>query len=160
MYNLADPLPFYKIVWEIVRQIPAGAAATYGQIASMIPTPEGVDPVDYDRLGARWVGDAMNAVSRVDEPTIPWHRVINAKGGISLPETSKAAALQRGRLRAEGVLDNTSERVDLGEYGWEGPGAAWLDAHKLNPPRTLKKPPEAAAPSDPTDDTPHQLSLF
>ncbi len=164
MYNLADPLPFYKIVWEIVRQIPAGAAATYGQIASMIPTPEGVDPVDYDRLGARWVGDAMNAVSRVDEPTIPWHRVINAKGGISLPDTSKAAALQRGRLRAEGVLLASSERVDLNEFGWEGPSAAWLDAHNLNVPRSLKKPPvpnpPPEAPADSADDTPRQLSLF
>ncbi len=169
MYNLADPLPFYKIVWEIVRQIPAGVAATYGQIASMIPAPEGVDQADYNRLGARWVGDAMNAVSRVDEPNIPWHRVINAKGGISLPETSQAAALQRGRLRAEGILDNASERVDLGEYGWEGPSADWLRAHQLNAPRSLRRTPTPAArsaprrtppPADSGDDTPQQLKLF
>ncbi len=156
MYNLADPLPFYKIVWEIVRQIPAGAAATYGQIASMIPAPEGVDPVDYARLGARWVGDAMNAVSHVDEPNIPWHRVINAKGGISLPDTSKAAALQRGRLRAEGILLASSERVDLDEFGWEGPSAVWVEQHKLHPPRTIKKPPS----DSPPDDMPQQMSLF
>ncbi len=155
MYNLADPLPFYKVVWEIVRQIPAGTAATYGQIASMIPAPEDIDQTDYDRLGARWVGDAMNAVSHVDEPTIPWHRVINAKGGISLPETSKAAALQRGRLRAEGVLLESSERVDLNVFGWDGPGAAWLAEHDLLTPRALKKPP-----SDPAPDMPQQMSLF
>lgn len=160
MYNLADPLPFYKIVWEIVRQIPAGAAATYGQIASMIPAPQGVDPADYDRIGARWVGDAMNAVSRVDEPTIPWHRVINAKGGISLPDTSKAAALQRARLRSEGVLLESNENVDLNEFGWQGPDADWLGAHQLNPPRSLKKPASEKPKDTPSDDTPQQMSLF
>src|SRR5688500_5177454 len=112
MFNLDDPMPFYKIVWEIVRQVPKGTVTTFGQIATMIPTPDGVDADDYAKLGPRWVGDAMNAVSRVDEPTIPWHRVINAKGTISLPETSKSAALQRARLRAENVLDD-NERVDL-----------------------------------------------
>ncbi|MBI1259039.1 MAG: hypothetical protein GC204_16335 [Chloroflexi bacterium] len=139
MFDLPDPLPFYKIVWEIVRQIPTGTAATYGQIATMIPTPEGVDEDDYRKLGPRWVGDAMNAVSRVDEPTIPWHRVINAKGGISLPDTSRAAALQRARLRDERVLLDNDERVDLGEFGWEGPSDQWLDAHGLKAPRSLKK---------------------
>jgi methylated-DNA-protein-cysteine methyltransferase-like protein len=151
MYNLPDPMPFYKIVWEIVRQIPEGAAATYGQIAAMIPAPDGVAQEDYDRLGPRWVGDAMNAVSRVDEPTIPWHRVINGKGGISLPENSKAAALQRARLRAENVLLADDERVSLDEFGWDGPNALWLQKHGLYPPRPLKKP---------KDDAPRQMSLF
>ena len=151
MFNLPDPMPFYKIVWEIVRQIPTGIVATYGQIAAMIPAPTGVEPDDYDKLGARWVGDAMNAVSRVDEPTIPWHRVINGKGGISLPENSKSAALQRARLRAENVLLDGDERVDLDEFGWEGPDAQWIARHGLREPRSLKKPP---------DDSPKQMSLF
>jgi methylated-DNA-protein-cysteine methyltransferase-like protein len=151
MYNLPDPLPFYKIVWEIVRQIPEGVVATYGQIAGMIPPPDGVEPADYSKLGARWVGDAMNAVSRVDEPTTPWHRVINGKGGISLPENSKAAALQRARLRAEHILDDTKERVDLDRFLWDGPSGKWLDERGLNPPRSLRKPP---------DDSPKQMSLF
>lgn len=151
MYNLPDPMPFYQRVWAIVRQIPAGAVATYGQIAGMIPPPDGIAADDYDRLGARWVGDAMNAVSRVDEPTVPWHRVINGKGGISLPETSPAAALQRARLRVEAVLLGSDERVSLDEFGWDGPDTAWLNAHGLRPPRSLRKP---------KDDTPQQLSLF
>ena len=153
MYDLPDPMPFYKVVWEIVRQIPAGAVATYGQIAAMIPSPEGVEPDDYARLGARWVGDAMNAVSGVDDPAIPWHRVINSKGGISLPENSKSAALQRARLRAENVLLGSSERVDLAEFGWTGPDTVWLDERGLRPPRSFKKPP-------PDEGTPQQLSLF
>jgi methylated-DNA-protein-cysteine methyltransferase-like protein len=150
VFTLPDPTPFYRIVWEIVRQIPAGAAATYGQIAAMIPPPEDVDPSDYVRLAPRWVGDAMNAVSRADDPSIPWHRVINAKGEISLPEDSVSAALQRARLRAERIMPDELERVDLEQFGWEGPDAAWLAEHGLIAPKSLKKPP----------DTPQQLKLF
>lgn len=40
MFNLPDPMPFYKIVWEIVRQVPASTVTTFGQIATMIPTPK------------------------------------------------------------------------------------------------------------------------
>lgn len=153
MFNLPDPMPFYKIVWEIVRQVPTGTVTTFGQIATMIPTPDGVDEDDYVKLGPRWVGDAMNAVSRVDEPTVPWHRVINAKGNISLPENSKGAALQRARLRAENLLDE-NEHVDLDTFGWAGPDAKWLEAQGLREPRSLKKPPP------PEDNSPKQLSLF
>ena len=168
MFDLPDPIPFYKTVWEIVRQIPTSTVATYGQIATMIPVPEGVEADDYAKLGPRWVGDAMNAVSRIDEPTIPWHRVINAKGGISLPETSKAAALQRARLRDEHVLLENNERVDLSEFGWEGPSEKWLDDHGLSAPRSLKKPkpPKPAAPSGEearkpqNEEPPTQMSLF
>src|SRR5690606_18343761 len=117
-YQLPDPQSFNRIVWDIVRQIPHGKVATYGQIAAMIPAPEGVDPEVYRRLGPRWVGDAMNAVSRVDEPTIPWHRVINSKGGISLPAESPSSAIQRGRLRHEGVEFDAKERVNLKRFGW------------------------------------------
>lgn len=135
-----NPRAYYEVVWEIVRQVPRGVVTTFGQIASMIPPPEGVEPRDYEKLAPRWVGDAMNAVSRIDEPTIPWHRVINSKGGISLPEDSISAAQQRARLRAEDLLD-AKERVDLDKYGWEGPEGAWLEAHNLRTPRSLKKPP-------------------
>jgi methylated-DNA-protein-cysteine methyltransferase-like protein len=150
MIELPDPGPFYETVWLIVRQIPQGSAATYGQIAGMIPPPSGIDQEDYDRLGPRWVGDAMNAVSRLDDPAIPWHRVINSKGGISLPPDSPAAALQRARLRHEGIL-NDREQVDLSACGWEGPDAAWCEAHGLYRPRSLKPP---------APDGPQQLSLF
>ena len=98
MITLPDPITYYRIVWEIVRQIPSGKVATYGKIATMIPTPGGVDTGDYEKLAPRWVGDAMNAVSRVDDPNIPWHRVINSKGEISLPPDGGSPALKRERL--------------------------------------------------------------
>ncbi len=151
MFELPETGPFYALVWEIVRQIPSGQVATYGQIAAMIAPPAGVDADDYARLGPRWVGEAMNAVSRSDDPSIPWHRVINSRGGISLPEDSRAAALQRARLRHEGVAFDGRERVDLAQVGGEGPPAAWCAAHGLAQPPSLR--PAGA-------DGPQQLSLF
>jgi methylated-DNA-protein-cysteine methyltransferase-like protein len=153
MLELPDAAVFYETVWEIVRQIPEAQVSTYGQIASMIPPPQGIDSGDYDRLGARWVGDAMNAVSRTDDETIPWHRVVNSKGGISLPEESKAAALQRARLRHENVTFDKKERIDLNQFGWEGPKPAWVEAHGLYTPKSLRDTP-------PDTDAPQQLSLF
>ena len=88
MINLPDPVPYYRLVWEIVRQVPAGKVTTFGQIASMIPPPDGIEMDDYAKLGARWVGDAMNRVSTIDDPDVPWHRVINAKGINSLSATA------------------------------------------------------------------------
>ena len=85
---------FNRTVWAIVRQVPGGIVTTYGQIASMIPRPDEVDETDYEKLSPRWVGDAMNAVSRADNKNIPWWRVINGKGGVSLkPEPSNEPAL-------------------------------------------------------------------
>jgi methylated-DNA-protein-cysteine methyltransferase-like protein len=150
--RLNDPLPYYRIVWDIVRQVPRGKVTTYGQIASMIPPPAELDiePKDYEKLAPRWVGDAMNAVSRIDEKTVPWHRVINSKGGISLPEDSISAAQQRARLKAENLLD-ARELVDLEQHGWDGPDDEWLKAKALLKPRSLKKQPT---------DPPGQLRLF
>ncbi len=149
-----NPIPevFNQMVWDIVRQIPRGRVATYGQIASMIPAPDGVPDADYDRLGPRWVGDAMNAVSIVDEPSVPWHRVINAKGGISLPEGSRSAALQRIRLEAESVDFNSKAVVDFNVVGWGGPDADWLREHDLLTPKPIAK-------KKPADDG-GQMKLF
>ncbi|MFN8530977.1 MAG: MGMT family protein [Anaerolineae bacterium] len=156
--TLDDPLPFYRIVWEIVKQIPSGLVSTYGQIASMIPAPEEVDPAEYAAFGGQIVGYAMNAVSSKDDPTIPWHRVINSKGGISLADTNPASAVQRGRLRAEGVEFDDRELVDLNDYGWEGPNAEWLAERGLLPPKSIKQPnrkkprPKAKRLQDDTDE--------
>lgn len=151
MLELPDAGAFYEIVWLIVRQIPEGEVATYGQIAAMIPPPTGVASADYSRLGARWVGDAMNAISRMDDPDIPWHRVVNGKGMISLPEASVAASVQRGRLRHEDVEFDTRERIPLDVFGWNGPSESWLKGYGLRPPPLLREP---------SDDKPQQMSLF
>ena len=137
MYNPPDPGPFNRTVWHIVRQIPEGQVSTYGQIASMIPPPAGVDPEQYRRLGPRWVGTAMRTTP--DAP-IPWQRVINSQGKISLPKGSATAEEQRFRLEAEGVVFSKSERVEFNVYGWEGPSEHWLEENGLLPPNPLRKP--------------------
>jgi methylated-DNA-protein-cysteine methyltransferase related protein len=164
-----DPMSYYKIVWEIVRQVPSGIVTTYGQIASMIPAPESVNPPDYEKIAPRWVGYAMNAVSSADLDTkttpdgktpIPWQRVINSKGGISLPKGSHSAHEQRIRLEGEGVQFDENELVDLNMYGWDGPDDAWLRARKLYTPRSIKKAPKKSKDKGESDESGGQMKLL
>jgi len=121
-----DPERYKRTVWEIVRQIPAGRVTTYGYIASLIPPPPGVDGGDYRSWGARWVGGAMAACPA----DLPWQRVINAQGKISL-RPGGGGARQQELLEEEGVLFDDRQRVDLSQYRWDGPGEAWLREHGL-----------------------------
>lgn len=151
--NLPDVPAFNTLVWEITRQVPHGIVTTYGQIASMIPCPEGIDPDDYVKLSPRWVGDAMNAVSPIDDGTIPWWRVINSKGGISLNPASTSGIKQRQYLEKEGVQFNAKGLVNFDEVGWGGPPENWRTEHGLNAPISLKSPPD-------DENNPKQMSLF
>jgi methylated-DNA-protein-cysteine methyltransferase-like protein len=106
-----DPIIFHHQVWEIVRQIPIGKVATYGQIANMIPTPDGVNEKAYRAFGPRWVGGAMAACP----DDVPWQRVINSKGEISPRPGAKD---QRQLLEEEGVQFNDRGRIDVKIFGW------------------------------------------
>jgi methylated-DNA-protein-cysteine methyltransferase-like protein len=106
-----DPVIFNNQVWKIVRQVPPGKVTTYGQVARMIPPPENMPQRSYDAFGPRWVGGAM-AVCPED---VPWQRVINSKGEISL---RPGAQEQRRLLEDEGVEFNARGRVDLARFGW------------------------------------------
>ncbi len=108
-----DPTHFNRNVWDTVRGIPRGRVATYGQVAKLVGLPEGVDPETYRAFGPRWVGTAMSACPH----DVPWQRVLNAKGKISLKGDT-----QRRLLEAEGVVFDAKGRVDLKRYGWLGPG--------------------------------------
>lgn len=135
MWNPPDKR-FFETVWQIVRQIPAGKVSSYGQIASMILPYAGTDPDQHQRLSPRWVGTAMRKVS---DDTVPWQRVINSQGKISLPDES--GEKQRNLLESEGIKFGKSGKIDLVEFGWEGPDDAWLDEHNLLPPNLfLAKP--------------------
>lgn len=104
-------------VWDVVKQIPPGKVATYGQIAMLVGVPGGVMADNYRALGARWVGQAM-----VGCPVgVPWQRVINAQGKISLSGSS--AETQRQLLEEEGVIFDAHGRVDLKKYQWQKPAA-------------------------------------
>ena len=100
----ADVKSGYRGVWRVVRRVPAGRVATYGQIAA-----------EAGRAGhARFVGYALHALP--EDSTVPWHRIINARGRISLPGTG--TSLQAALLRREGVEVTRSGRIDLERFQW------------------------------------------
>ncbi len=107
-----DPKQYNERVWQLVRQVPRGKVATYGQIALMLPPPPGVDFDSYRAMAPRWVGSAMAACPG----DVPWQRVINSQGKIS---ERPGAAKQRELLEAEGVVF-VKDRIDLKKYGWKG----------------------------------------
>jgi methylated-DNA-protein-cysteine methyltransferase-like protein len=103
-------------VFDIVRQVPAGKVITYRRVAAMIAPPVDLDQHAYVRIGSQWVGRALH----VAPEGVPWHRVINSRGQISLPAGSRGAAIQRLRLEAEGIQFDRNGRVDLRTFGWTG----------------------------------------
>ena len=109
---------YYEQVWYLVRQIPRGKVAAYGQIALMIPPPMGVDFESYKAFSPRWVGGAMAACP----DDVPWQRVINSQAKIS-PRPG-GAEKQRLLLEQEGVEFDAKDRVDLKKYGWRGSSEA------------------------------------
>jgi len=104
-------------VWEVVRKIPAGKVATYGQVAGLITPPPEIPFERYRAFSPRWVGGAMAACP----DDVPWHRVINSQGKIS-PRRFEGESNQRDLLEAEGVLFDEHQRVDFKRFGWQGPG--------------------------------------
>ena len=94
----------YADIYEIVRRIPRGRVATYGLIAHLAGIPR----------HARRIGYALAALR---EDGVPWHRVVNAKGEISL-RPSVGYAEQRGLLEREGVVFDPAGRIDLGRFQW------------------------------------------
>jgi methylated-DNA-protein-cysteine methyltransferase-like protein len=109
-----NPQAYYEQVWNLVRQVPHGRVATYGQIAQMLPPPMGFNPQEYKAFGPRWAGDAMAACPG----DVPWQRVINSQGKIS---KRPGAERQRQLLEEEGIVF-VKDKVDLKVYQWRGPG--------------------------------------
>ena len=127
-----DPVIYRNQVWEIVRQVPAGKVTTYGQVAKMIPPPEVMPQRSYDAFGPRWVGGAMAACP----DDVPWQRVINSQGKISLRPGGQDQHLL---LEEEGVEFNQNGKVDFQRFGWNGPGQGWCRQHGFLPPPHLSK---------------------
>lgn len=104
---------FDEQVYRIVRSIPEGRVMTYGQVAALISTPVGIDPLAYRRIRARWVGYALSNCPE----DVPWQRVINQKGEASR-RTSGGHRLQDALLEAEGTAMKGPGLVDLAEAQW------------------------------------------
>jgi len=108
----------YFEVYELVRDIPRGRVLTYGLISHMIGK----------RLSAQGVGWALRALPSADTAdhckkyhsgNVPWHRVINAGGGISTTRnTDMPPDLQQTLLAAEGIKFNHEAKIDLDKYLW------------------------------------------
>lgn len=97
----------YERIYSLVARIPRGRIATYGQIARLAGIPN----------GARQVGYALAALRSGHQ--LPWHRVINASGAVSLRDAGSAEE-QRFRLEKEGIRFDAAGRVDLRAYRWDG----------------------------------------
>ena len=94
----------YETIYEIVRKIPKGKVATYGQVARLCGL----------RQHARLVGYALHNLK--PNSGVPWHRVINSKGMISFPKTAPAYQHQKDLLEEEGIVFK-NEKVNLGTQG-------------------------------------------
>jgi methylated-DNA-protein-cysteine methyltransferase-like protein len=102
----------YAKYWAVVRRIPRGRVATYGQVADLAGLPG----------HARQAGYALAALP--DESDVPWHRVVNARGEVSRRAGgSTFEKIQRVLLEAEGVTFDAAGRIPMERYGWR-PGAA------------------------------------
>jgi methylated-DNA-protein-cysteine methyltransferase-like protein len=97
---------FHAAVYRLVDRIPRGRVATYGQIAALLGYPR----------AARAVGQAMKEVPR----RVPWHRVVNAHGGISRRANVGSMLTQRLLLEQEGVPVRRG-RIRLQLHRWAGP---------------------------------------
>lgn len=97
----------YAAILSVVRRIPKGRVATYGQIAELAGL-EG---------HARQVGYALHNLP--ERNNVPWHRVINARGEVSPRTSGDSHELQRMLLEAEGVEFDLGGRMDLAKYRWK-----------------------------------------
>lgn len=99
-------ITYRQIIYNIVRQIPRGTVASYGQIARMAG----------GGINARMVGYALAALPQGSD--VPWQRVVNSQGKISLPGFGRA--MQEKLLCEEGVIIGPGGRIDFNEFGWVG----------------------------------------
>lgn len=99
---------FYELVYAFVRRVPEGRVVTYGQVALELGAP----------AAARAVGYALHYLSIAPPTDVPWWRVVNARGGISLKGRGAGADIQRQRLEAEGIEFDPNDRLDLHRYRW------------------------------------------
>lgn len=108
---------FFEQVYRLVRQIPPGKVTSYGAIARMLDNPH----------AARTVGWALHSLPEGSD--VPWHRVINSQGRISISSREHGADLQRALLETEGVEFDTYGCTDWDRFGWDG--LPWPEVEEL-----------------------------
>ena len=100
----------YQRIYAVVRRIPRGRVATYGQVAALA----GLDG------HARQAGYALHALPPAS--VVPWHRVINAQGAISVRGPGGDGLHQRLLLEAEGIEFDARGRIRLSRFQWRPRG--------------------------------------
>lgn len=116
----------FENIYRVVRRIPAGFVLSYGDVAALCPT----------SVSARTVGWAMS----VAPEGVPWHRVVNHQGRLSIGKRSVLLQeLQRNLLQAEGVNFVAPDQVDIQKHRW----------------RPQKRRPAKRKPQSPSDASPY-----
>ncbi|XXF81273.1 MGMT family protein [Myxococcaceae bacterium GXIMD 01537] len=128
-----DERELYERIYTVVEQVPVGQVSTYGDIATIVG----------GSCDARAVGHALGALG-ARSATVPWQRIINRTGGISL-----SGARQRELLEAEGIAFDEKGHALLDRHLWAGPGPEWARARGFQP-----LPPRKGSAPDP------QMKLF
>jgi methylated-DNA-protein-cysteine methyltransferase-like protein len=98
---------FQRQVFAVVRRIPPGRVVSYGGVAALVGQPR----------AARGVGAALAALD--EDRDIPWWRVVNRNGEISISHHSLSRPLQRMLLEQEGVEFDSRGRIDWERFGWD-----------------------------------------
>ncbi len=109
-------MPFTRKVLQVIKSIPQGKVLSYGRVAALAGNPR----------GARQVSRILHSMSGKHD--LPWHRVVNSLGKISLPR-GRGYELQRALLESEGVCFSLAHTIDLNIHLWQ-------------PPDTIKVPDE------------------
>lgn len=97
--------PRQQVLWQVLAAIPCGRVSSYGRLAELAGLGRGA------RLVGRWLGQLP------DDTSLPWHRVLNSQGKLSLPADSPSGQEQYQRLTAEGVIIR-HRRVNMARFGW------------------------------------------
>ena len=97
---------FSKRAIGIMKKIPSGKVCTYGQIATLAG----------NNRGARQVVRLLN--SSWEKENLPWHRIVNSKGTISL-RSGDGYEMQKSLLEAEGVEFNAKDKIDFKRFLWQ-----------------------------------------
>ena len=106
-------------IYQVVAVVPRGQVATYGQIAKIV------------RCSPRDVGYAMAALP--PSSTVPWQRIINRHGRISVRRDGQPDSEQRRQLRNEGIIFDARGAINLSVYGWRDPSWEWPARYEFDP---------------------------
>lgn len=98
---------FFDSVYEVVKQIPKGKVASYGQIARLIGRPQ----------SSRYVGYALH--SNPSQQDIPCHRVVNKQGYLAGSFAFGGSDAQKNLLLLEGVFVDENNCVNMRKFGWK-----------------------------------------